>query len=159
MNFEAGNDFRGAERGAEINIKPPKEERDDSKKEVAERAVHSEATVNKDWEDKNLPDQFKADAWQTEFLGKKKVGGVEFLQFKGINFGIPEHKMPPGGLHPGDKIEVVKLTHEGSSYQGDGIIRVTNLTTGQTIGFKNWQDEKEEELQRLRDAVKNAPDS
>lgn len=107
-------------------------------------------TVDRTWDDPNLPEQFEATALQVIYKGVHKTGGPSgpsFLTFegKGFHISVPREKIPNlSNLQVGDPIQVVKLDWQGAAYGGDGIIAVTNLRTGESANYGTWQKRRRE---------------
>lgn len=102
------------------------------------------------WEDDSLPKTFEATAWKVQYKGNDRK--TSYPIFEGIEFIIPQNKIP-GELKLGDELEVAKHIDENSdaSYDGDGIVQVTNFTTGKRADIKTWQEQRE--IEAIRDKL------
>ena len=99
----------------------------------------------RDWDDENLPKVLDAFAWETVYKGKKndpEIKDFRFDRFEGVDFGIPQHKLDGLELAPEDIVRVMKLDFQGSAYDGDGIVKITNCSKNISRSVADWRKQQ-----------------
>lgn len=92
-------------------------------------------TLIRDWGDEDLPPEVKAFSLKAVFTSHTKPGG------NALDF-VPEGKLKSVKAAWGDEIEVLRMVGD-STYHGDGIIKIRNVTNGMSATIKDWEASRE----------------
>jgi hypothetical protein len=92
-------------------------------------------TIERDWEDENLPESFEADVYETILEDVRD----EVVIFKQLNQSIGIQKIP-GNIRRGDKFKIYIADALDQGVPSDGIVKIKNISTGEVSNTETWKE-------------------